>query len=1108
MRVDLVGGITCVAYGIVIPCCFAVLFAKQHVIMQQSKIFFIACDDDSQGKVHLRLEFCEKSATFQESKTANLLVAAAAAHVAVHIRGNAAVELHKDEVIVTSLDGDSTQHHTVSAESLILPMTQKHTNILNRNAMMRMLTERILLEEAESDRIMMGAKRLLCKYASCRNVRMEVALKLASMALVSVVTARDGPWLSVAICLAMALVIGVARPYAKPQVNTLQSFSFSCLSVAALGFSHRFVQVARLALVAPLLLVVVQLLRPDSAQGLALRLQEELKDKIPEMQKGEVVEVNAEQLRIWQCAATVPVCLVEHLPEYTCTDEDQSGVGTGRNGQGHAEILASVLPIKGGRHQSLALQQRILIIRFGLRGGISASCIENEIPNLSGDRFTASPVRRTPAIDSAAVQLRPSVKALAATKCVFFGSPALFLGESSVKLPPFGRQPEAPDSKPARVAADFDFGHVVASFACGGLRLSGLLGSGLGSETELALSAGHRAQPLLSREELRKSWGDTARTPHFEAQRPVFTGLHQMKRPGTCIFQGMDLEVPLVAGGKNVKGTQRPQQTSALPMRYCVSGVRLSMVSATSSPCLKVTEVLASADTVGRAKQVAESRPLRLCPLDNLPQAALQTVVAIAKVMDRGGPSPAGKDNLGMIRCAIVVGIVPAPLETMFLAALQLVRAFASKCFIEAERAQCYEWSQHSKAPDPKRRSGDRGLCGSGSLDLKQEAASQLVHLGNIVRCSEQRRGQGGLGLNSSLSLADVARACEKCKERQWPGLGFATQTRVTPSGTGRLDRIKQCKLAACSGYRYDHATFDMKQKEAAKPRELLRGADGKEKLVAQLLTDERHCACSQQKGQSGASIRAAAPGSMLQPLVQSKQILQSGRKNLCCEGGEFVSFNSKALPCGFVDPLICFFAGCKLKHAKTRELCKLVAEAPTLCVLCSGLCIKSRREGSDHLPSLASKLERVEHASLHTLVRGRGTVLCSGRKHEEMSVSSTGKQTSGSQVKITGRRPRLKKVRHGICVAWVLPFSRLVSDAMTARNTMLPIDDGDGFGMTRSQAPRLGVRSAVYAGGGEIFSGMRGELQVSSKSQVCEVPDLRSCSKQPLSVSLKSSQF
>ena len=31
------------------------------------------------------------------------------------------------------------------------------------------------------------------------------------------------------------------------------------------------------------------------------------------------------------------------------------------------------------------------------------------------------------------------------------------------------------------------------------------------------------------------------------------------------------------------------------------------------------------------------------------------------------------------------------------------------------------------------------------------------------------------------------------------------------------LRRIKQCKLAACSGYRYDHATFDMKQKEAAK---------------------------------------------------------------------------------------------------------------------------------------------------------------------------------------------------------------------------------------------------------------------------------------------------
>ena len=99
-EVDLVGGITCVAYGIVIPCCFcrALRQAACHnaatwpkpfslgrsfqyfqaeevlpAIARPSKIFFIACDDGSQGKVHLRLEFCEKSATFQEIPAAQKL---------------------------------------------------------------------------------------------------------------------------------------------------------------------------------------------------------------------------------------------------------------------------------------------------------------------------------------------------------------------------------------------------------------------------------------------------------------------------------------------------------------------------------------------------------------------------------------------------------------------------------------------------------------------------------------------------------------------------------------------------------------------------------------------------------------------------------------------------------------------------------------------------------------------------------------------------------------------------------------------------------------------------------------------------------------------------
>ena len=86
----------------------------------------------------------------------------------------------------------------------------------------------------------MGAKSLLCKYASCEHVWMEVALKLASAALVSAprkpfrssfhgqVVAMNSLWLSLAILLAMSAIILTVRPYAQPQMNSLQGFAFAC----------------------------------------------------------------------------------------------------------------------------------------------------------------------------------------------------------------------------------------------------------------------------------------------------------------------------------------------------------------------------------------------------------------------------------------------------------------------------------------------------------------------------------------------------------------------------------------------------------------------------------------------------------------------------------------------------------------------------------------------------------------------------------------------------------------------------------------------------------------------------------------------------------------
>ncbi|CAK9016522.1 LRR receptor-like serine/threonine-protein kinase FLS2, partial [Durusdinium trenchii] len=107
---------------------------------------------------------------------------------------------------------------------------RSRVEMLRHDAMVRMLTERSILTEIQadrSDRVMLGAQKLLCKYVSCQFVWMEVCLKLASTAMVSVVGSKDGLWLSVAITLTMALVVGMAQPFVQPQVNALQTSCFT-----------------------------------------------------------------------------------------------------------------------------------------------------------------------------------------------------------------------------------------------------------------------------------------------------------------------------------------------------------------------------------------------------------------------------------------------------------------------------------------------------------------------------------------------------------------------------------------------------------------------------------------------------------------------------------------------------------------------------------------------------------------------------------------------------------------------------------------------------------------------------------------------------------------
>ncbi|CAK9045516.1 unnamed protein product [Durusdinium trenchii] len=273
--VDAIGRVTGVCYAVVIPSLLAFIFAKQHVLLRQSKTF-IARAQSSNGNVTLQLCTCEGSQPIKENLLEKRLVAAAAAQVALHhAGGRARIRLREEMVIVSTLDKHeedadfSVEHLT----NVMLEGDEKEAHILNCNSIVQMLTERSILDEIKSDRWILGAKQVLCKYATCRDVWVEVCSKVVSVTLVSVVAAKDGVWLSITLTLSMALVIGIVRPFAQSQVNTLQSFCFFCLSVAAVGFKWYSPMVARAALSTPFLLLALQMLRPDCTETLALRLQ-------------------------------------------------------------------------------------------------------------------------------------------------------------------------------------------------------------------------------------------------------------------------------------------------------------------------------------------------------------------------------------------------------------------------------------------------------------------------------------------------------------------------------------------------------------------------------------------------------------------------------------------------------------------------------------------------------------------------------------------------------------------------------------------------------------------------------------------------------------------
>ena len=191
-----------------------------------------------------------------------------------------------------------------SADSFDLPFAMEEVAVattLKCRSISEMLMERCILEEVEdSDRILAGAKQLLLKYAQGSYLCMEILLKLAAVAVVTIVslvqTVQDesAVKLCVGVTLATAATIGLAQPYLQPQLNSLQVVCFTSLSISGLGFARGQVWLSQIALFLPFIVAGWQLMTPDSSQSLAVRLWNETKQQIPKMQKGEEIEVMAE----------------------------------------------------------------------------------------------------------------------------------------------------------------------------------------------------------------------------------------------------------------------------------------------------------------------------------------------------------------------------------------------------------------------------------------------------------------------------------------------------------------------------------------------------------------------------------------------------------------------------------------------------------------------------------------------------------------------------------------------------------------------------------------------------------------------------------------------
>jgi len=263
-----------VCYGVLIPCFLLYLYARQHLVLRYSRMPL----ELTRGSKREHLAVSHQDHTLQLR-----LVAGLVAYVSMLQHGSVKVQLRDGKGTVTFLDAPDGEALELDADTTNAQF-EMESEKLRHNAITEMLLERHILEKAaEDDRFLLGAKDMLLKYSTSRDLWMEVMLKLVTVAIVQAVassTATNDLLIPIGKVLAATLVVvatvWMVRPYAQPQVNDLQICCFMGLAFAATGFALQMAWLSRVALLMPLLLAAAQQIQPDSPESLAQRLWEDL----------------------------------------------------------------------------------------------------------------------------------------------------------------------------------------------------------------------------------------------------------------------------------------------------------------------------------------------------------------------------------------------------------------------------------------------------------------------------------------------------------------------------------------------------------------------------------------------------------------------------------------------------------------------------------------------------------------------------------------------------------------------------------------------------------------------------------------------------------------